>query len=203
LAGNQFDTIYHEHLSYFSVGTLQWLFQLHSMQVIDVERFAVHGGSILVLVAPESARREIGPTVTKLLALEGEAGLTDEARYRRFAVHAHEVRVSLRNLVRGLVADGKRIAGYGAPAKGVTLLNACGLGPSDLIYCSDTTTLKQGKIIPGAHIPICTPPHAKRNPPDYYLLLCWNYAEEILRKEQDYLSSGGHMIVPLPEPSIV
>jgi novobiocin biosynthesis protein NovU/D-mycarose 3-C-methyltransferase len=109
----------------------------------------------------------------------------------------------LRDLVRGLVADGKRVAGYGAPSKGCTLLQMCGLGAADIEFCSDTTPMKHGKVLPGTHIPVWSPEQAREFPPDFYLLLAWNYAEDIIRNEQAFLDRGGRFIVPIPEPRIV
>ncbi len=203
LGGKQFDTIYHEHLSYFSVGTLSLLFERHGMRIVDIERFPVHGGSIMVAAAPHEGRWQVRPAVASLLEAEDQEGLSHEARYRQFAEATREVQASVASLVRELAAEGKRIAGYGAPAKASVLLGACGLGASEIAYCTDTTLLKQGKVLPGTHIPIFPPTHADLHPPDYYLLLAWNYAEEILQKEHAYLASGGRIIVPLPEPSVV
>ena len=203
LAGKQFDTIYHEHLSYFSVGTLSRLFERHGMRIIDVERFPVHGGSIMVAAAPHEGRWRVRPSVASLLEAEDHEGLSHETRYRQFAEGTQEVRASLASLVGRLAADGRRIAGYGAPAKSSVLLGACGLGANKIAYCTDTTLLKQGKVLPGTHIPIFPPTHAHLHPPDYYLLFAWTYAEEILQKEHAYLASGGRIIVPLPDPSVV
>ena len=203
LAGKQFDTIYHEHLSYFSVGTLNRLFERYGMRIVDIERFPVHGGSILVAATPHEGYWQARPVVASLLEAEDHEGLNREACYRQFAEATQEVQVSLGRLVRELAAEGKLIAGYGATAKSSVLLGACGLGASEIAYCTDTTSLKQGKVLPGTHIPIFPPTYADLHRPDYYLLLAWNYAEEILRKEHDYLASGGRIIVPLPEPSVV
>lgn len=200
---NQFDTIYHEHLSYFSVGTLVRLFERHRLRVVDVERFAVHGGSILVFVGRQEGAWEVRPAVAEFLALEKRTGLTTEAYYRRFADRVEQTRRSLQELVRRVVDEGKRVACYGAPAKGNTLLNACGLGSRELVFASDTTEFKQGKVLPGTHIPIHSPAYAKEHRPDYFLLLAWNYAKEIIEKELEYLKAGGQFIVPIPEPVVV
>ncbi|AXK36490.1 class I SAM-dependent methyltransferase [Streptomyces armeniacus] len=203
LERTEFDTIYHEHLSYYAVGTLATLFERHGLRVIDVERISVHGGSILVFVGHGDGPWQQRPAVKELIALEERAGLHDDATYREFAAKVRNVTESLTALVRGLRADGKRIAGYGAPAKGNTLLTVCGLGPDDLEFCSDTTDLKQGKVLPGSHVPVRTPEYAREHAPDHYLLLAWNYTEEILRKERAFLESGGKFIVLHPEPSVV
>lgn len=200
---NQFDTIFHEHLSYYSLGTFRRLFDSHGMEVIDVHRANVHGGSIVVFASRESAGRTAAPSVAELLALEEQRGLTTERPYREFAERTRRVTTQVRELVRGLVADGKRVAGYGAPSKGCTLLQLCGLGEEDLEFCSDTTPLKHGKVLPTTHIPVYSPEQAKENPPDYYLLLAWNYADDIIRNEREFLEGGGRFIVPIPEPRVV
>jgi novobiocin biosynthesis protein NovU/D-mycarose 3-C-methyltransferase len=202
LEKTEFDTIYHEHLSYFLVGTLVTLFERHGLRVVDVERLPVHGGSILVCVGLTDGPWPVSERVSQLLALEERSGLYEDSAYLRFARDVEIIRTELPALVRRLVADGKRVAGYGASAKGNTVLNACGLGRAELEFCSDTTDLKQGKVLPGTHIPVCAPEYARDNAPDYYLLLAWNYADEILRKERAFLDTGGRFIVPIPRPSI-
>ncbi|GAA3961076.1 class I SAM-dependent methyltransferase [Actinomadura viridis] len=198
-----FDTIYHEHLSYFAVEPLTALFERHGLRVLDVERMPVHGGSILVFVGHASGPLPVRPAVAELLALEERSGLYDDDVYERFARDVEQVREELSAMVRGFAADGLRVAGYGAPAKGNTLLNVCGLGADELVFCSDSTELKQGKVLPGTHIPVRPPDYARANPPDCYLLLAWNYAEEILRKESAFLAGGGRFILPVPKPWLV
>ena len=203
LERNEFDTIYHEHLSYFAVGTLVTLFERHSLRVVDVERLPVHGGSILVSVARPDGPWAPRPIVEELLKLEQSVGLYDDAAYERFAENVASIVEELPALVKRLAADGHRIAGYGAPAKGNTLLNVCGLGPGELEFCCDTTEFKQGKVLPGTHIPVRDPGHAREHAPDYYLLLAWNYADEIIAKERAFLEGGGRFILPNPTPHIV
>ncbi len=203
LEQNQFDTIFHEHLSYYSLGTLSVLFQSHGLRVVDIRRANVHGGSIVVFAAREAAGRSPEPVVAELLAAEEERGLRTERAYTEFAERTRRVTGEVRQLVRDLVAQGKRVAGYGAPSKGCTLLQLCGLGSADLEFCSDTTPGKQGRVLPGTHIPVWSPERAGQLPPDYYLLLAWNYAEDIIRNEQDFLDRGGRFIVPIPEPRVV
>ena len=204
LEKNEFDTIYHEHLSYFLVRPLMELFSRHALQVVDIQRLPkLHGGAILVFVAHRNGPWTLRPSVARLLAEEETAGAYTDAAYHRFAEAADRIRRELTTLVRGLVADGKRVAGYGAPAKGNTLLNTCGLGPADLEFCLDTTDLKQGKVTPGMHIPVHTPEYGHAKAPDYFLLLAWNYADEILRKEQAYRAAGGRFILPVPAPTVM
>lgn len=203
LANNQFDTIFHEHLSYFSLAALCRLFESHGLRVVDVHTAGVHGGSIVVFAAPATADHEVRPVVAEMLARERRHGIAEERTYREFAERTERVRTQIRELVRGLVAEGKSVAGYGAPTKGSALLDACGLGHEEIRFCSDTTTLKQGKIFPGSGIPIWSPEQASAQVPDYYLLLAWNYAPEIIRKEKSFLDNGGRFIVPIPEPRVI
>ncbi|MEU9826046.1 class I SAM-dependent methyltransferase [Micromonospora chersina] len=203
LDDNQFDTIYHEHLSYFSVGTLQRLFALHGLRLIDVERADVHGGSVIVFAARNTGSRQPAPAVAEILALEAARELQTDEPYLRLAERARHVTTEVHRIVRDLVAAGKRVACYGAPSKGNALLMAAGLTSSEIEFCSDTTTLKQGKVLPGSHIPVCSPEEAADRHPDYYLLLAWNYADEIVAKEREFLERGGKFIVPIPEPRVV
>ncbi|BDM71247.1 methyltransferase [Streptomyces nigrescens] len=198
-----FDTVYHEHLSYFLVGTLAELFDRHGLRLFDVERLPVHGGSILAFVGLREGPWEQQGSVAELFAAEQAAGLHQDAAYGEFAHKVARVRQELPRLVRGLVAQGARVAGYGASAKGTTLLNICGIGADELQFCSDTTVLKQGKVLPGTHVPVCSPQSAAAEPPDYYLLLAWNYADEILEKERRFLDNGGRFILPVPEPVVL
>lgn len=203
IQGNQFDTIYHEHLSYFSVGTLRRLFERHGLRVVEVSRFAVHGGSIVVFVGQADCQWGTGTSVRQLEELEVESGLAGEPAYRQFAARSQRTIQDLGALVRGLAGQGKRVAGYGAPAKGNTLLNACKIGNQELQYVSDTTEFKQGKVLPGTHVPIVSPDYARLHRPDYFLLLPWNYAREILNREAPLLEQGVRFIVPIPEPLVV
>jgi SAM-dependent methyltransferase len=200
---NEFDTIYHEHLSYFAISPLVTLFRQHGMQVVDVERASVHGGSVLVFAGLDDGPWPVRPIVGELLRAEERGGLFDDGTYHRFAAGSARLRNDLTDLVRRIAADGKVIAGYGAPAKGNTLLNACGLGRAELAFCCDTTEFKQGKVLPGTHVPVRAPGYAREHVPDYYLMLAWNYADEILRKERAFLERGGRFIVPNPKPAIV
>jgi C-methyltransferase len=200
---SQFDTIYHEHLSYFSLGTLRQLFAAHGLTVVDVVRADVHGGSIVVFAARANGSHQPTPTVAGLLELENQLGLSTPRPYREFAARTSQVIEAVGTLVRGVAASGQRVAGYGAPSKGSALLIACGLTAAEIEFCSDTTPLKHGKVLPGSHIPVISPDQARVHAPDYYLLLAWNYAKEIIRKERAFLDRGGRFIVPIPRPRIV
>jgi SAM-dependent methyltransferase len=203
LQRNEFDTVYHEHLSYFSVGTLSTLFRRHGLRILDVERLPIHGGSILVAAGPEHGPRQVRPVVAELLDLERRFGLGEDEAFDRFAANIARVRTEYPALVRDLAGQGHLIAGYGAPAKGNTLLNVCGLGAAEITFCCDTTAFKQGKVLPGTHLPVHAPEYALTHVPDYFLLLAWNYTDEILRKEHAYLANGGRFVIPNPTPSIV
>ncbi|MER8048062.1 class I SAM-dependent methyltransferase [Streptomyces sp. NPDC094032] len=202
LEKHAFDTIYHEHLSYFLMRTLDTLFTRHGLSLFDVERLPVHGGSLLVLVGLPGVR-PVADAVGALIAAEERAELGTDGGYREFVRGVHTVREELPALVRSLVAEGNRVAGYGASAKGTTILNLCGLGTEEIAYCTDTTRLKQDKVLPGTHIPVRSPEYARTDPPDVYLMLAWNYADEILRKEKEFLRAGGRFVLPFPKPTIV
>jgi SAM-dependent methyltransferase len=201
LDGLAFDTVYHEHLSYFLISTLDTLFARHGLRTVDVDRLAVHGGSVLVSAGLADGPWQTHDRVRELIAHERAAGYLADGVYEDFAARVHKTCADLSRLVRGLVADGRRVAGYGASAKGTTLLNICGLGRDELEFCTDTTPQKQGRVTPGTHIPVLAP-NDVRQQPDYYLLLAWNYAEEIMRKESAFLEAGGGFIVPVPEPTV-
>ncbi|HEX8347130.1 MAG TPA: class I SAM-dependent methyltransferase [Actinoplanes sp.] len=196
-----FDTIYHEHLSYFLISTLDTLFARHGLRTVDVRRLTVHGGSVLVTAARADSDHVTHERVGELIAYEKEHGFHTDTRYEQFAARVRSTCTELTKLVRQEVAGGKRIAGYGASAKGTTLLNICGLGRDEVEFCTDTTPQKQGRITPGTHIPIVAPANVPKEP-DLYLLLAWNYAEEILRRESAFLDAGGGFILPVPEPTI-
>lgn len=200
---SQFDTIYHEHLSYYSAGTFKVLFESHGFRLIDVERARVHGGSILVFAARADSSHEPAPAVARILAKEERAGLCGEQAFLEFGRAAKETIGAVGDFVRARVAEGARVAGYGCPSKGTTLLQACGLTTAEVDFVSDNTPFKQGKLLPGTHIPVRSPEEAREAEPDYYLLLAWNYAEEIVAKERAYLDRGGKFIVPIPWPRVV
>lgn len=198
IAKNQFDTIYHEHLSYFSVHTLRYIFASNGLRIFDIHHRDVHGGSLIVMVSFDSSEHESRPSVSSILELEKRFGLTEESTYQGFADRAQETIDTVRGVLQRLASEGKEVVGYGAPAKGNTLLNACQLTPNEIAYCTDTTPAKQGLLLPGTRIPIHPPERAKEKPPDYFLLLAWNYAKEVVRNELPYVAAGGQFIVPIP-----
>ncbi len=197
----EFDTICHEHLSYFTVKPLIQFFERFEMVVVDVQRVKSHGGSIRVVV--KNAPTKVNPSVELLLELEAQAGLHSSERFARFQEEVETVRTKLVSLVRGFRGEGKKVVGYGAPAKSGTLLNYCGFTTKDLSYITDTTPHKVGLLTPGSHIPVVVPDILKSETPDYVLLLAWNYRDFILEKESELRSRGSHFIIPIPHPEVV
>ena len=192
----EFDTIYHEHFSYFSLTALNRLFRRHHLEIVDVERLPIHGGSLRIFACHEG-ERPIGESVRSLLA--EEATWVDFASsYRDFGLRVESLRHELAGLLASLKADGKRIAVYGASAKGSTLLNYFGIGGDTLDYVVDRSTVKQGHYTPGTRLKIHDPAKLLTDSPDYCLLLTWNFADEILAQQQQYRDNGGKFIIPIP-----
>jgi len=203
IEGCEFDTIYHEHLCYFSLSAIQQLVQRNGLKVVGVDRVAIHGGSLLVQVARAEARSPVGPAVAGLLAEERERGMDKGAFYHGFGRRVEELKLQLTTLLEQLKARGKRIAAYGAAAKGSTLLNTFGIGSDVLDFVADRSTYKQGRYMPGVHVPIVAPTRLLEAMPDYTLLLTWNFGDEILRQQDDYRRRGGKFIVPIPEVKVI
>jgi SAM-dependent methyltransferase len=200
---NEFDTVYHEHLSTFTVSSLAALFDFFGLKIMDIESLPIHGGSMRV-----SARRGgQAPRSTEVeqawIDREKKAHLFERYTYDELAKRVHGIRSALLDLLIRLKQDGKTIAGYGAPAKGNTLLNYCNIGPDLLDFLADRNPLKHGRYSPGMHIPIVSPEHVIEANPDYLLILAWNFADEIMKEQAGFHSRGGQFIVPIPEPRIV
>lgn len=198
----EFDTVYHEHVFYFSVTALVPAFERQGLVIFDAEKFAIHGGS-LRLSAGRAGRHPVTPRLRALLQEEEDAGMTSLVYYQKFSQRIGILKQQLLDLVAGLKAAGKSIAAYGASAKGSTLLNYFGIGRETLDFVVDRSTYKQGKLTPGTHLPIEDPVKLIERQPDYTLLLTWNFAAEILLQQEAYTKAGGKFIIPLPEPRIV
>lgn len=200
---NEFDTVYHEHMSTFSVTSLARLYRFFSMRIVRVEVLPIHGGSMRVSAQRRPASAPEVPEVQAWLDKEREHGLFEKATYDALAGRVAVIRRDLMEMLRELKASGKRLAGYGAPAKGNTLLNYYGIGPDLLEFLADRNALKQGKLSPGMHIPVVAPERILEVQPDYLLILAWNFADEIMAQQAEYRRRGGKFILPIPEPRIV
>lgn len=198
----EFDTIYHEHLCYFSLSAAVRLFEREGLLVTDVEVIPIHGGSLRLWIAHASdAIQE--PRVHEMLERERSEGLTDFRYFADFAERVRTLTADLRKLLTGLKQAGHSIAGYGASAKGSTLLNYAGIGQDTLEFIVDRSTVKQGRYAPGTHLPIRPTEALLTAMPAYVLLLTWNFAQEILEQQAEYRRRGGKFIIPLPVPSVV
>jgi hypothetical protein len=201
---NQFDTIYHEHFSYLSLSTTERVFAAHGLRLFDVEELPSHGGSLRIYGChAEASDRSTGARVLELKALEEKDGLGRLEYYSRFT---EKVLTTKRNLLDFLIQarrQGKRVAGYGAPGKGNTLLNYCGIRTDFLDYTVDRNPYKQGKFLPGTHIPIFPPEKLQETKPDYILLLPWNLKEEISRQLEYTRAWGAKLVVPIPEVEVI
>lgn len=194
----EFDTIYHEHLCYFSLTALDRLFQEHGLTIFDVEQVSIHGGSLRIHAGKH---RKPLSSVTSLLQEEADWGVADFAFYQDFATRILGLKSELRALLQQLKADGNRIAAYGASAKGSTLLNYFGIGAETLDFIVDRSPHKQGHFAPGNHLPIYAPERLQEV--DYVLLLVWNFAHEILQQQADFRERGGKFIIPIPTIQVV
>jgi SAM-dependent methyltransferase len=204
IEGLQFDTIYHEHYSYFSLTTLTRLFSDHGLEVFDVEELLSHGGSLRVYVRRRGdERHEIRPGVAKVLGDEQAGGYDAVDGYGDFSRRVEELKWSLLELLIRLRREGKQIVGYGAPGKGNTLLNYCGIRTDLLDYTVDRNPHKHGKHLPGTHIPIYAPKRIDETRPDYILVLPWNLRREIMEQLSHVRNWGAQLIFPIPRPEIL
>jgi SAM-dependent methyltransferase len=202
LDATAFDTIYHEHVFYYSLAAVAGLAARARLEILDVERHAVHGGSLRVFLQP-AGTRPVTPAVAALRAQEEAAGLTSPARYAEFGRAVARLRAELPARLRALRAAGRRLAAYGAPAKGTILLNACGIGTDLLEFTVDRSPHKQGRLVPGVRLPIRPVEDLLREMPDVTLLLPWNLADEIVAQQAAYLRKGGAFLVPVPAPRLI
>ena len=200
---NQFDTIYHEHFSYFSFGTVEQVFAAHGLTLFDVDELATHGGSIRIYARhAEDASKPVGPRVGALKEDEARAGFGRLETYLTFGEQVKETKRKLLEFLIRIRRKGKSIAGYGAPGKGNTLLNYCGIRTDFLDYTVDRNPYKQGKFTPGTHIPIHPPERIRETRPDYLLILPWNLKDEIMEQVGYIREWGGQFVVPIPEVKV-
>ena len=199
----EFDTIYHEHVFYYSLTSLTGLLERNGLVAADVEHVPVHGGSLRVFAQVAGVAAPASPSVAAMLAEEQRIGLDGPEYYESFAARVHALGDELRRTLAGLRADGQRVAAYGAAAKGTVLLNLFGLGPDDLDFVADRNELKQGRYMPGQHVPIVGPDALVAAMPDVVLLLSWNFADEILGQQAEYRRRGGRFLLPVPAPTLV
>ncbi len=198
----EYDTIYHEHLSYLSLKPVVMFAERHGLEAFAVEESAIHGGSFRVYIG-EKGMRPVDASIADLLAREEHEGLHSLTTLQSFAKRVAENREALRRLVEELLASGKKIAGLSAPAKGMTLLNYCGFSTRELAFLTEKSTLKIGRYSPGGYIPILDDAALLSEKADYALLLAWNFAPEIIKNTKEFSDAGGKYIIPIPAPKIV
>lgn len=204
MAQNQFDTIYHEHFSYFSLISVQHLFERHGLRIFDVEELSTHGGSMRIYAChQEDEQKSIGGGVSDLISREKKAGFKTIEHYLYFDEQVKKTKRSFLEFLISANDSGKSVVGYGAPAKGNTLLNYCGVGTDFIGYTVDRSPHKQGYFLPGTHIPINHPDKIKETKPDYLLILPWNLKEEVMKQMAHIRDWGGQFVVPIPELKVI
>lgn len=204
IAKNLFDIVYHEHVCYYSVHPLVKFFEKKGMEVFDVERPPVHGGSLRVYVQFGEGLYRPSKRVQEVLHEEKVQALTTLAPYQQFAARVASNKEKLQQILQGIKSERGRVVGYGAPAKATTLLYALGVGNDIIDYIvDDDKKIKQGLFMPGTHIPIVSPERLYEDKPDYCLILAWNFARLIMKNHQRFVDQGGRFIIPVPEPKIV
>ena len=200
---NEFDTIYHEHFSYFSLLTTMRILEAHGLRVLDVEELTTHGGSLRIYACrTEAQARGVELSVRKVIAEEENAGLASAEGYDRFAQQAKKTKLALLDFLLTAARRGKSVAGYGAPGKSATLLHYCGIGKDLIAYTVDRSPHKQGRFLPGTHIPIYGPSWLSETKPDYVVILPWNLKDEIMQQLRFIREWGGRFVVPIPEVTI-
>jgi len=200
---NEFDTIYHEHFSYFSMLTTARILEGHALRVFHVEELPTHGGSLRVYACrAENQKYDVRPRVEDLIAEEKRAGLASAEGYGRFARQVMETKLALVNFLITAARQGKSVAGYGAPGKSATLLHYCGIGRDLIQFTVDRSPYKQGRFLPGTHIPIFHPDRIREAKPDYVVILPWNLKDEIMQQLDFIRDWGGKFVVPIPKLTI-
>lgn len=203
LEKNLFDTIYHEHVSYLSLRALTALFKRYFMEIFDIEKVSSHGGSLRIFVKKAESKYRVKKIVKKFLENEIKLGLNKIQTYKKFAKKIEDNKKKLTNLLKKIKTQKKNIIGYGAPAKGNTLLNYFKIGPKILDYIVDDSQYKQGLYTPGTHILVQPFSKIDETKPDYILILAWNFAQPLMKKLSDFKKNGGRFIIPVPEATIV
>lgn len=199
----EYDTVYHEHLCYFSISALMRLFEIARLRIIRVDHVSVHGGSIRVYGGKESTYPDHATDVLEMVSREVAAGMTSLECFVKFASDVEANRAAIVALLEKLKREGKTVCGYGAPAKGNTLLNYCHINTDLLEYTVDKNPMKVGMLTPGMHIPVLPVSTILERQPDYVMILAWNFAEEIMRQQKTYHDRGGKFIIPVPRPEII
>ena len=202
LEKNEFDTIYHEHVFYYSLSAVDELTRRAGLRLVDVELQPVHGGSLRIFLQHQPTASPV-PAVAAMLERERRYGLIGTDLYSSFGRSVDALKIELLTMLRELKSSGKRLAAYGAPAKGNTLLNYCGIGADLVEFTVDRSPHKQGLLLPGSRIPIRAPEALLSERPDYAVILPWNIADEIIGQQQEYLRARGKFIVPIPHPRII
>ncbi len=203
IEGNQFDTIYHEHFFYFTLHTVENIFAKHGLTLFDVEELSTHGGSLRIFAAHAAAERPRTPAIADVKQKELQAGLLEMRTYTDFGRKVQETRRALVEFLQEARKKGKTVAAYGAPAKGNTLLNYCGIGSDQIAFTVDRNPHKQGRFLPGSHIPIYAPEKLREYRPDYVLILPWNLRDEIVSQMAEVRQWGGRFVVPVPRAEVL
>jgi hypothetical protein len=200
---NEFDTIYHEHFSYFSFLTTFRILEAHGLRVFDVDELTTHGGSLRVYACHSEAKQHpVGSKVQELICHEQKAGLGSVQGYESFATRVRQTKLALMDFLLGAAREGKSVAAYGAPGKSATLLHYCGIGKDLIEYTVDRSPYKQGRFLPGTHIPIHHPDKIRETKPDYVVILPWNLTDEITQQLQYIRNWGGRFVVPIPRVKV-
>ena len=197
-----FDTIYHEHLDYHSVKPLVPFFKRLGMELIEAQRVSSHGGSLRGIAQLKGGPNKVGASVSQAIALEEQLGLDKAQTFRQFGDNINSLKMALGKLLRELKSSGKKIVGFGAPAKATTLMYHFGIGPDLIDFIAEDSPLKQHLFSPGSHIPVLPREALYEQKPDYVLMLAWNFAEPIMKSLKPYKDAGGHFIVPIPKLEI-